>query len=174
MVKTCLDLNERKNCLEKWSKCGLLRFIPEEYKTDCAVALEVQRIYNEYSVDTSNLAQFKRISIPVIVRVFLGLLENNLDIRCEGRVYSQWMKVDDYIFNDFRETIKNIWTVYTLDEEAHTWSRICTKIAGNLSAIAKMNNSSTIHLGPFGCDYSGQSYMNYELSTNIDYEKNYQ
>ena len=170
-MKTCLDLEERQHCLEKWSKCGLLRGLPEEYITDCAVALEVQRLYNECSLDSAGLAQFKRISIPVIRRVFHGLVANDLDVRCEGRVYSQWMKVDGYVFNDFRKTIKNIWTMHNLDEEADTCARICVEIADKLTEIAKLNGVHAIHLGPFGCDYSGQSYMNYELATNISHEQ---
>ena len=45
---------------------------------DTAVLLENQRLMNESPIDTSDLFQFKRISIPLVRRIYPQLIANKI------------------------------------------------------------------------------------------------
>lgn len=84
-------LNEAKDCETRWGKTGLLKSVggnkakgiagdlDNDYVRKCtAVMLENQRLYNEVSTDTGDIAQFKRISIPLVRRIYPQLIANKI------------------------------------------------------------------------------------------------
>ena len=72
-------LNEARELRKRWEKTGLLKNIEEDYAKDtCAVLLENQRLMNEVSTDTGDIAQFKRISIPLVRRIYPQLIANKI------------------------------------------------------------------------------------------------
>src|SRR5271156_792156 len=82
-------LNEAKELVGTWGKTGLLegigdydkkgKFHESRYeKAACAVLLENQRLMNEVSTDTSDIAMFKRISIPLVRRIYPQLIANKI------------------------------------------------------------------------------------------------
>jgi hypothetical protein len=72
-------LNEAKELERKWSRTGLLRGIDNRYERSAsAVLLENQRLMNEISTDTGDIAQFKRISIPLVRRIYPQLIANKI------------------------------------------------------------------------------------------------
>jgi len=72
-------LNEARELEGKWSQTGLLEGIDSRYERSCAaVLLENQRLFNEVATDTSDVAQFKRISIPLIRRIYPQLIANKI------------------------------------------------------------------------------------------------
>jgi hypothetical protein len=60
---------ERRHLFERWDKIGLLDSIEEDFQPDAAILLENQRLMNETSDSNGDIAQFKRISIPLVVRI---------------------------------------------------------------------------------------------------------
>ena len=72
-------LNEAKALEGRWGKTGLLEGIDNRYvRSAAAVLLENQRLYNEVSTDTGDIAQFKRISIPLVRRIYPQLIANKV------------------------------------------------------------------------------------------------
>lgn len=72
-------LNEAKVLVNRWGETGLLNGIKEDYTRACtAVLLENQRLMNEVTTDTSDIAQFKRISIPLVRRIYPQLIANKI------------------------------------------------------------------------------------------------
>jgi hypothetical protein len=72
-------LNEARELESVWSETGLLEGLNDPYSRSCAaVVLENQRLVNEQSTDTSDIAQFKRISIPLVRRIYPQLIANKL------------------------------------------------------------------------------------------------
>jgi len=84
-------LNEAKECEARWGKTGLLKSVggnaakgipgdlDNDYVRKCtAVMLENQRLFNEVSTDTGDIAQFKRISIPLVRRIYPQLIANKI------------------------------------------------------------------------------------------------
>ncbi len=76
-------LNEGKECETRWKKTGLLESVKhdldDDYVRKCtAIMLENQRLYNEVSTDTGDIAQFKRISIPLVRRIYPQLIANKI------------------------------------------------------------------------------------------------
>lgn len=72
-------LNEARELELQWSQTGLLEGIDSRYERSCAaVLLENQRLFNEVSTDTGDIAQFKRISIPLIRRIYPQLIANKI------------------------------------------------------------------------------------------------
>ena len=66
-------LNEAREIETRWKKTGLLEGIQDRYvRSATAVLLENQRLMNEVSTDTGDVAQFKRISIPLVRRLMQG------------------------------------------------------------------------------------------------------
>ena len=64
-------LNEAKVLENRWSRTELLDGIDNPYVRSCtAVMLENQRLINETMTDTSDIAQFKRLSIPLVRRIY--------------------------------------------------------------------------------------------------------
>lgn len=72
-------LNEARELEGRWSQTGLLEGIGDKYTRSCtAVLLENQRLMNEVSTDTGDIAQFKRISIPLVRRIYPQLIANKV------------------------------------------------------------------------------------------------
>ena len=64
------DYYQIRDILERWEKTGLLRNVEDSKKEDLAVCLEGQKQYNEVSTSTNCIAAFKRISIPLVRRIY--------------------------------------------------------------------------------------------------------
>ncbi len=73
-------LNEAKELEKLWgTKTKLLDGIKDrQTRQYTAVLLENQRLINELSTDTADIAQFKRISIPLVRRIFPHLIANKI------------------------------------------------------------------------------------------------
>jgi hypothetical protein len=72
-------LNEARELEGRWGQTGLLEGIGDKYtRSAAAVLLENQRLMNEVSTDTSDIAQFKRISIPLVRRIYPQLIANKI------------------------------------------------------------------------------------------------
>jgi hypothetical protein len=72
-------LNEARELETRWGKTGLLEGIEDRFiRSACAVLLENQRLMNEVSTDTGDIAQFKRISIPLVRRIYPQLIANKI------------------------------------------------------------------------------------------------
>lgn len=72
-------LNEAAVLEQRWSEVGLLEGVNDRFvRGTTAVLLENQRLINEVSTDTSDIAQFKRISIPLVRRIYPQLIANKI------------------------------------------------------------------------------------------------
>lgn len=72
-------LNEATKLEHRWAKWGLLEGIKNKWDRQTAsVLLENQKLINEQSTDTGDIAQFKRISIPLVRRIFPQLIANKI------------------------------------------------------------------------------------------------
>jgi hypothetical protein len=72
-------LNEARDLENKWGRTGLLEGIENRHtRAATAVLLENQRLMNELSTDTGDIAQFKRISIPLVRRIYPQLIANKI------------------------------------------------------------------------------------------------
>lgn len=72
-------LNEARELEARWSQTGLLEGIADEHTRRCtSVLLENQKLMNETATDTSDIAQFKRISIPLVRRIYPQLIANKI------------------------------------------------------------------------------------------------
>ncbi len=79
-------LNEAKELESRWARTGLLKGIEDTHtRAATAVLLENQRLmlereklFNEVSTDTADVAQFKRISIPLVRRIYPQLIANKI------------------------------------------------------------------------------------------------
>lgn len=72
-------LNEAAVLSNRWGKIGLLEGIRDrDVRSGTAVLLENQRLVNEQSTDTGDIAQFKRISIPLVRRIYPQLIANKI------------------------------------------------------------------------------------------------
>lgn len=72
-------LNEAKELEKLWSETKLLDGIDNRFdRGTTAILLENQRLMNEVATDTSDVAQFKRISIPLVRRIYPQLIANKL------------------------------------------------------------------------------------------------
>jgi len=77
-------LNEAREIETRWSKPlrngkSMLDGISDRYeRATTAVLLENQRLMNEAATDTGDIAQFKRISIPLVRRIYPQLIANKI------------------------------------------------------------------------------------------------
>ena len=72
-------LNEARELESRWGRTGLLNGITDKHvRSATVVLLENQRLINEVSTDTSDIAQFKRISIPLVRRIYPQLIANKI------------------------------------------------------------------------------------------------
>ncbi len=82
-------LNEARDMVRVWGQTGLLENIGEYdhkgvfhenryVKSAAAVLLENQRLMNEVSTGSDDIAMFKRISIPLVRRIYPQLIANKI------------------------------------------------------------------------------------------------
>lgn len=72
-------LNEAAKIEATWAKTGMLQGIENKFeRSTAAVMLENQRLINETMTDTGDVAQFKRISIPLVRRIYPQLIANKI------------------------------------------------------------------------------------------------
>jgi len=72
-------LTEARELEKKWVSTGLLEGIEDRFiRSTTSVLLENQRLFNEVSTDTGDIAQFKRISIPLVRRIYPQLIANKI------------------------------------------------------------------------------------------------
>lgn len=72
-------LNEAKIVESKWSKTKLLNGIEDKNtRAATAVLLENQHLMNEAMTDSGDIASFKRISIPLVRRIYPQLIANKI------------------------------------------------------------------------------------------------
>ena len=72
-------LNESKELVSRWAETKLLDGIEDRYeRATTAVLLENQRLINEALTDSGDIAQFKRISIPLVRRIYPQLIANKI------------------------------------------------------------------------------------------------
>lgn len=72
-------LNEARVLEGLWKKTGLLDGIDDKFtRATTSVLLENQRLMNEVATDTSDISQFKRISIPLVRRIYPQLIANKV------------------------------------------------------------------------------------------------
>ena len=72
-------LNEAREIERRWDSTKLLKGIDDRFvRSATAVLLENQRLMNEAMTDTGDIAQFKRISIPLVRRIYPQLIANKI------------------------------------------------------------------------------------------------
>jgi hypothetical protein len=72
-------LNEAAKLESVWGKTKMLEGINNQFERQtAAVLLENQRLINEAMTDTGDIAQFKRISIPLVRRIYPQLIANKI------------------------------------------------------------------------------------------------
>lgn len=72
-------LNEATKIEAKWAKTRMLEGIDNRFeRSTAAVLLENQRLINEAMTDSGDIAQFKRISIPLVRRIYPQLIANKI------------------------------------------------------------------------------------------------
>src|SRR4051812_21770036 len=72
-------LNEAREIERRWEATKLLKGLDDRFvRSATAVLLENQRLMNEVSTDTGDVAQFKRISIPLVRRIYPQLIANKV------------------------------------------------------------------------------------------------
>lgn len=73
-------LTEARQIEQKWAKTKLLKGLEGDrfVRSATAVLLENQRLVNEAMTDTGDIAQFKRISIPLVRRIYPQLIANKV------------------------------------------------------------------------------------------------
>lgn len=71
-------LTEANKCKADWAKTGLLEGLGGEDLNMASVLLENQKLWNEQVTDTGDVAQFKRISIPLVRRIYPHLIANKI------------------------------------------------------------------------------------------------
>jgi hypothetical protein len=72
-------LSEARILENKWAKTKILEGIKDRnVRSATAVLMENQRLMNEGMTDTGDIAQFKRISIPLVRRIYPQLISNKI------------------------------------------------------------------------------------------------
>ncbi len=73
---------------KEWKDTGMLNDIPEEDGIELAIILEQQRLYNTQSHEWE--AQLKRVSLPIMRRVFKGLLDMGIKVKGSTKKLPKW------------------------------------------------------------------------------------
>lgn len=156
---------EAKEQVRRWSKTGMLEGIEGDYeKEQMALLLENQRLMNEISTDSGDMAQFKRISIPLVRRIFdpkacLVWDLASLQVMTGPTGFAFFNKPEGEVFEELAaktKRIKSLWEVpvqdnireqHDLDKEAEMTAvmaySICDEI--NEEVIYDLRNNAGIH-----------------------------
>lgn len=146
---------------QKWEKTGLLKLIPEEYRFDCARCLEGQRIYNEQLHDLENIAQFKRVSIPIMRRLFAGAIEPWRNLKIEGSAMpcEKWHTFENIEFPKYEDYCSNRNAYHNLDNEAKAVADISAKLT---EAIQNFAAGRKLKLHCISFDQNNNLMINYD------------
>ena len=120
--------------VEKWRTTGLLNGLNEQAQASCACALQSQLKINEGLQDCKvssgdwakaennlHLSQFKRVSIPIIRRIF-GSIEINGNETNECQWYNTGFEVKKYLFEQNS-------TTFSLQAEADMTAQLALDLA---------------------------------------------
>lgn len=136
----------RKGFLERWEKTNILKSCPEESQEDLAVMLENQRLHNErWNPDP----RFKRISIPLIVRTFVGLLKKGYTVGSDIWVEKSLAFCTDIkMFPELPMTERFCGPKYycNLDMEAEHTAAACGKLVDRLGEFLDLSGSGKFNL----------------------------
>lgn len=156
---------ETKEQVSRWDRTGMLKGIEDEYaQGQMALLLENQRLINEISTDSGDMAQFKRISIPLVRRVFdptycliwhLASLQTMLG----PTAFAFFNRPDGEIFEEtvaHTKRIKSLWGYpaqdnireqHNLDKEAAMTALLSAMICDefNKEVIEDLRNNVGIH-----------------------------
>lgn len=149
------DETLEQEIIERWSATYLLQGLRD--KKASALVLEVQRLYNETTPDSDKIAQFKRVSIPIMRRV-LGYMQDMM-IPIKGTT----LNVDESFICSVPLDIGSCQDDqgrHNLDLEARYIAYISIVIAKELAEVATKNGIVLGHL-----EYSPDDFtikVNYE------------
>ena len=124
----------KQECFDRWSKVFKFGNLTQDNALELAVSLENQRLINEEHADHYSVAQFKRISIPMVYRGFHdGVLKELVSVQtllgpC-GCVF--WIDKDDRLHGTeiIAKTRRYLKAVYNLDTEAELTAILCSETA---------------------------------------------
>lgn len=150
-----LCINEARLLESRWNSTGLLAGIEDcHQRRCCAVLLENQRLYNELSLDSNDLAQYKRTSIPLVRRMFdsnfLGYIIASVQpalkksslcyFNKDGVVASKAMVATQLPLKTriCKDTIPEIREQFSLDKEAELTCKLAIDYADELTEIIRI------------------------------------
>lgn len=156
------EIKELVNC---WGRTSLLDGFEHEYiQGEMALLLENQRLINEISTDSGDMAQFKRISIPLVRRVFdpkacLAWELVSLQTALGPTAYLLFQRPDGDHYEEiavYTRRIKCLWQMPTydnireqhdLDKEADMTAVLAIEICNEINEeiIGDLSNNVGIH-----------------------------
>ena len=138
-----MNNEERQKIYSEWESTQLLQFVPESTRIDLASCLEGQRLVNEISAESD---QWKRISLPIIVRIYKNLPNlkgSHLPLSREYTVKTTKNSID-VVFDLERQEFERLADALTLE-------------------IISLLDNKTLILHNLNCTDSGIISMNYDL-----------
>lgn len=109
-------ITETNLIVRRWEQSRLLDGTEGDFKTSLAVCLETQRITDCHKPDTPDHIEFKRLSAPLIIRIFKAS-----EVCRSGKFVVDRSRVDyksHYFATKWCPPKKNKWRQYSLDDEA--------------------------------------------------------
>ena len=147
---------EKKNDpAAKWEATGILKTVPKKLRTETATFLENQRIYNEVGMGSDDPA-FKRMSIPLCIRVF-----PNLESRSRGFVVTSELteKFGNAVrlpiqLDLYSENNREKWEKYDsiLDYEAEALAYLSERIRDAIDQMVYDEGCAVVNLKALGLD----------------------
>jgi hypothetical protein len=148
---------------KKWEKCGMLRGI--EDKENLVLCLEGQRLYGqllEKVVDSKTTRElrgkFRRISVPIMRRVFEKLSKQNIKLIGCLDVLDNWTIIDIPDNDQFFAWKQNIFPI-SLDFEAEVCLNITEYICNHILSLG----IKQLRIRCFGLSDNNTVFMNYEF-----------
>tara|TARA_Y100000034_G_scaffold94611_1_gene114705 strand:- start:2117 stop:2578 length:462 start_codon:yes stop_codon:yes gene_type:complete len=143
-----------KEIKDKWDHTGLLESAID--KTATAMLLEGQRIYNEKGANNTS-AQFKRVSIPLAVRVGTGMTETAL--LGSALELPNW-----YTFKDIKLVFEqDSIDEHDLDAEAKVVAEVAGKLSEAVSGLAKSKGSNYVAVHCLSINPDNTIKVNYSV-----------
>ena len=127
-MKRFTEYYKSRSILEKWEQTGLLKLLKNPLdKEQCAMCLEGQSRYNEVSTSTNCIAAFKRISIPLVRRIY-----PNEVIQGSTKPLKQWYTFES-IHLPVRNSVSGLDSIYdgayNFDKEAENTAILAEMIS---------------------------------------------
>ncbi len=142
------DVPEVTHLLERWDKTGLLKGLSEQGQINCVQAMENQRVWNEHQPD-DELAKFKRISIPIIRRLFGFFDQEGINVRSRCQFNDPKLKLIDaecpWKENPL-DVFKNMYQQYSLDKEAERTAVFTERLAEEIKVMTNWDADKTLYL----------------------------